>query len=75
MSTQLEKATSDDRRATLADDLVWGAEAIGNAIGVNREKVYYLIRTGNIPVSRINKKTLVASRRKLMKWAAEFLAA
>jgi hypothetical protein len=59
----------------LADDLVWGAEAIGGVLGINRERVYYLIKTKAIPVSRINKRTLVASRRKLMKWAAEVLAA
>jgi hypothetical protein len=59
----------------LADDLVWGAEAIGGVLGINRERVYYLIKTKAIPVSRINKRTIVASRRKLMKWAAEVLAA
>jgi hypothetical protein len=59
----------------LADDLVWGAEAIGQVLGINREKVYYLIKKNAIPVSRINKRTLVASRRRLMKWAAEILAA
>lgn len=58
----------------LADDLVWGAEAIGGVLGINRERVYYLIKTKAIPVSRINKRTIVASRRKLMKWAAEVLA-
>jgi hypothetical protein len=66
---------SDRRPPSPADDLVWGAEAIGNEIGVNREKIYYLMRTGHIPVSRINKRTLVASRRKLAKWAAEILTA
>jgi hypothetical protein len=62
----------------LADDLVWGAEAIGAVLGINRERVYYLIKTkdtSKIPVSRINDRTLVASRRKLQKWAAEVLAA
>ena len=59
----------------LADDLVWGAEAIGAVLGINRERVYYLIKTKAIPVSRINKRTIVASRRKLTKWAAEVLAA
>jgi hypothetical protein len=58
-----------------ADDLVWGCEAIGNVIGVDRTRVYYLIKTRAIPVSRINKRTIVASRRKLQKWAAEILAA
>jgi hypothetical protein len=66
---------STQRTAALADDLVWGAEAIGNVIGVDRTKIYYLIKTKKIPVSRVNKRTLVASRRKLMKWAAEILAA
>jgi hypothetical protein len=56
-----------------ADDLVWGAEAIGQVLGINRERVYYLIKKKTIPVSRINVRTLVASRRKLQKWAAEIL--
>ena len=57
-----------------AADLIWGAEAIGRVLGINRERVFYLIKTKAIPVSRINKRTIVASRRKLMKWAAEVLA-
>jgi hypothetical protein len=59
----------------LHDDLVWGCSAIGRVLGVDRTKVYYLIKTNAIPVSRINKRTIVASRRKLQKWAAEILAA
>jgi hypothetical protein len=25
--------------------LIWGAEAIGRVLGINRERVYYLIKT------------------------------
>jgi hypothetical protein len=57
-----------------AADLVWGAEAIGAVLGINRERVYYLIKKRTIPVSRINDRTIVASRRKLQRWAAEILA-
>jgi hypothetical protein len=71
---QSDKHTAPADKQALANDLVWGADAIAQVIGVNREKVYYLMRTGRIPVSRINPRTLVASRRKLQKWAAEFLA-
>jgi hypothetical protein len=35
----------------LADDLVWGAEAIGTVLGINRERVYYLIKTKAIPAA------------------------
>jgi hypothetical protein len=66
---------SDRRPASPADDLIWGCDAIANVLGINRERVYYLIKTKAIPVSRINKRTIVASRRKLMRWAAEVLAA
>jgi hypothetical protein len=74
LSAQLEKAKRPPQAAP-ADDLVWGCEAIGAVLGVDRTKVYYLIKTNAIPVSRINKRTIVASRRKLQKWAAEVLAA
>jgi hypothetical protein len=60
-----------------AVDLVWGAEAIGRVIGVGRERIYYLIRTkdkSKIPVRYLNDRTIVASRRKLVKWAAEIVA-
>jgi hypothetical protein len=60
-----------------AADLVWGAANIGRVIGISREKVYYLIKTrdsSKIPVSYINDRTIVASRKKLTKWAAEIVA-
>jgi hypothetical protein len=58
---------SDRRPASPADDLIWGCDAIGQLLGVDRTKIYYLIKTGKIPVSRINKRTI------LTKWAAEIL--
>ncbi|HZK89499.1 MAG TPA: hypothetical protein VFC56_05060 [Stellaceae bacterium] len=38
---------------TLSDDLLWGAEAIANEIGVSRRKAFYYLETGGIPAKKI----------------------
>ena len=52
-------------KAALADDLIWGAGAIADELGVSIQSVYYLIRKRKIPVSKIGSKTIIASRRQL----------
>ncbi len=45
----------------LANDLLWGAQEIGEAIGVNRRRAFHLLANGRIPARRVGKKW-VASR-------------
>ncbi len=51
--------------ANLANDLIWGAQAIADYLGCPRWQVYYLARNGNIPVQKLGKKTMVARRSEL----------
>jgi hypothetical protein len=48
-------------------DAVWGAQNIGREIGRSAQQIYYLHRIGALKdaVSKLGKKTYVASRRKL----------
>jgi len=48
-------------------DTVWGAEAIGAVIGVEAQRVYYLMKIGalNGAVKKFGHRTLAGSRRKL----------
>jgi hypothetical protein len=46
-------------------DLLWGAAAIAAFLGLPIRKVYYLIEQNAIPVRKLNKKTIVASRAQL----------
>jgi hypothetical protein len=70
---QSEEAKRQAER--LADDLLWGAQAIADFLGVSVDRVYYLIRTKRLPISKLGHKTIVASRRKLARAIAEKLAA
>ena len=45
----------------LADDLLFGARAIGEEIGESEDVVYYLKKTGALPIGKMG-KTLIASR-------------
>jgi hypothetical protein len=38
----------------LATDLIWGAKAIADEIGVSTRKTFYLLETGAIPARKIN---------------------
>jgi hypothetical protein len=38
----------------LAADLIWGAKAIADEIGVGTRKAFYLLETGAIPARKIN---------------------
>jgi hypothetical protein len=48
----------------LAEDLLIGAEAIADELGVDRDQVYYLARTKKLPIGKLG-KNLIASRSKL----------
>jgi hypothetical protein len=37
---------------TIADDLVWGAGPIGDEIGVNSRRAFYLLERGQIPARK-----------------------
>ena len=52
-------------QSKLHDDLVWGTQAIADEIGKTLTETQYLIRKQAIPVGRLGKKTLFASRRQL----------
>ncbi|MGH7096263.1 MAG: hypothetical protein ACREE4_01215 [Stellaceae bacterium] len=51
-------------RPALADDLIYGAAAIGKEIGLPTRKVFYHAERGNLPIRKIG-NLLVASRRQL----------
>jgi hypothetical protein len=48
-----------------APDILWGAEAIGKAIGRPPRATFYLLESGAIPGRKVGSKW-VASRRKLL---------
>jgi hypothetical protein len=48
----------------LAEDLIWGAAAIGDEIGVNRRKAYHLLENDLLPARKVG-DLWVASRRAL----------
>ncbi len=49
---------------TLADDLLWGAGAIGRELGIPERKVFYQLERGNLPAKKIG-GLWVSSRTKL----------
>lgn len=46
-------------------DLIWGADDIAKAIGLNRRQTYHLLEGGHLPAKRVGGKW-VASRAKLI---------
>lgn len=61
MSEQSEEKPNSER---VADDVLRGAQAIGDELGVNPEDVYYLHKTQKYPIGKLG-KTLIASRQQL----------
>jgi hypothetical protein len=49
---------------TVADDLIWGAAAIGAEIGVDERKAFYLLARRFIPARKVG-RLWAASRREL----------
>jgi hypothetical protein len=60
-------STGLSKQAALSDDLLWGAAAIAAELGAPIDRVYYLIRTKKIPVTKLGPKTIIASRKKLQR--------
>jgi hypothetical protein len=49
------------RGETLADDLIYGAEEIGDFLGITARAAYHQIESGNLPVKRMG-RLIVASK-------------
>jgi hypothetical protein len=49
---------------SIGDDLIWGAAAIGDEIGVDERKSFYLLEHEHIPARKVG-NLWVASRREL----------
>jgi hypothetical protein len=61
-------AATAEKQAALSDDLIWGAQAIADELGIPLQRVYYFIRIGKLPVNKIGTKTIIASRRQLRRF-------
>jgi hypothetical protein len=46
------------------DEMLWGAEAIAKALNLESVQIYYLLKTGALPVSKVGGRW-VSTRRKL----------
>ena len=55
---------SDAKPSALADDLLYGAEAIGREIGLSEREIFYAAEKKNLPIRKMGSR-LVASRRQL----------
>ena len=64
-----------EKQAAPGDDLLWGAQAIADYLGVSIDRVYYLIKTKHLPIAKLGRKTVVASRKKLQRAISDTLAA
>jgi hypothetical protein len=65
----------NEKQATPSADLLWGAQAIGEFLGISTDRVYYLIRTKRLPIGKLGRKTVVASRKKLQRAISDTLTA
>jgi hypothetical protein len=57
-----------DDKSKIADDLLIGARAIGEELGVDDDAVYHIAKTKRLPIGRLG-RNLIASRSKLRKAA------
>jgi hypothetical protein len=64
-----------EKQAAPADDLLWGAQAIADFLGISVDSVYYQIRTKKLPIAKLGRKTVVASRKKLQRAITDTLTA
>jgi hypothetical protein len=67
--------TEKEKQAAPSDDLLWGAQAIADFLGISVNRVYYLIREKQLPIAKLGRKTVVASRKKLQRAIADTLTA
>lgn len=56
----------ETKRERLADDLLYGAQAIAKELGVTPMQVYHMARLKRLPIGHIG-KNLIASRRQLQR--------
>jgi hypothetical protein len=56
-----------EKQPVPSDDLLWGAQAIADYLGVTTDRVYYIIRTKRLPIKKLGHRTVVASRKKLQR--------
>jgi hypothetical protein len=54
-----------EQQDTTSDDVLWGAKAIAEYVGLSLSEVQYLIRTKKLPIGKLGPKTLFASKRQL----------
>jgi hypothetical protein len=64
-----------DNHAAPSDDLLWGAQAIADFLGITVNRVYYLIREKKLPIAKLGAKTVVASRKNLQRAITDTLTA
>jgi hypothetical protein len=55
---------TEQKTARLGDDMLVGAPAIAEFLGIKVKAVYYLARNKRVPIGRLG-KNLIASKRKL----------
>ena len=67
--------TEREKQAAPSDDLLWGAHSIADFLGISVNLVYYLIREKQLPIAKLGRKTVVASRKKLQRAIADTLTA
>ena len=58
-----------------SDDLLWGGQAVADFLGISLDRLYYLIRIKRLPIAKLGRKTIVASKKKLQRALADTLAA
>ncbi|TMJ82366.1 MAG: helix-turn-helix domain-containing protein [Alphaproteobacteria bacterium] len=52
----------------LASDLLWGVDGpngIARYLGIDTRKAYYLISSGRLPIRKLGRRTIAASRAEL----------
>jgi hypothetical protein len=73
----MDRVRIDDKKPTEAPadtlDLLWGAKAISEFIGLPRHRTHYLIYSGKLPVKRIGKQIL-ASKSALRVYFADIMS-
>jgi hypothetical protein len=84
---QERRAMSDietEKQASPSADLLWGAQAVADFLGVSTDRIYYFIRKNSnpktpanekLPIGKLGRKTVVASRKKLQRAIADTLVA
>jgi hypothetical protein len=57
-----------NRPDSLASDLLWGVDGpdgIAAYLGIDARRCYYLIETGRLPIRKLGRRTITASRAEL----------